>query len=817
MPLSFPSSPAVNQTATLNGRQYRWTGSAWEFVASGGGSDSRFDYFKPLPPASVTAVGGNAQASVSWPAATTVNVLPVTDYVVEFKAAGSSEWQNFSDGTSTATSATVTALDNGTGYTFRVAGVNAIGQGEYSTASNSVTPADGDQYFANVSLLIHGDGSGSNFVDLSGSPKTITAYGNATQSSDQSKWGGKSIYLDGSGDYLTIPVSSAFEFGTSDFSIEFWARLSSGNNWQRVIGLGQGANANGPYTAWSVALSGNYVRFYRFDDNEYLYDANVQLSQAQWYHIAVTRASGVLKIFVDGTEVGSWSGVNGVSLNRRNEDPVYIGRVIGGMGDAYFSGYIDDLRVTKGVARTITVPIGPYPDSTASSSVTPSGDPNWNDVRLLFHADGANNSTSFTNTTGNAITLSARGSAVVSTAQAKFGSGSLYVPSSGTDGLNINNAGSLLVFTGDYTIEFWMYFSSIATDSSVYVNHNGGDSYHAVNINSSSYSLYFNTSSPTNITHSLQANQWNHVAIVRSGSTVSAYTNGSRVGTATSSGTHGNASPSSARIASANDASYYVDEFRVTAVARYSGESFTVPIGPYPDSTASSSVTPSGDPNWSDVVLLLHADGTGSTFTDSSLTPKTITANGNATQSTSQSKWGGKSAYFDGDADYLSIAAASGLNLGTGDWTIELWARCQDQNKEYPSWLATSGGWSSGSFAIQFDQNANQQKVVVAWNGGINNGISTIYSASTFSFNAWRHIAVVRSGSTLTLYVDGVSEASSSIISGAALDLAYGGSLRIGGSFDGNDSYINDFIDDIRVTKGVARTITVPIGPYPDS
>ncbi len=309
--------------------------------------DARWRFLAPPAPTSVVGTPGNGQVLLAWTAPTVLTQTPITDYVVQYSSNSGSTWTTFSDGTSTATSATVTGLTNGTAYTFRVAGVNAIGQGEYSTASSSVTPV--------------------------------------------------------------------------------------------------------------------------------------------------------------------------------------------------------------------------------------AGDPNWSDVRLLFHADGANNSTSFTNTKGNAITLSARGSAVVSTAQAKFGSGSLYVPSSGTDGLNINNAGSLLVFTGDYTIEFWMYFSSIATDSSVYINHDGNGSYHAININSSSYSLYFNTSSPTNITHSLQANQWNHVAIVRSGSTVSAYTNGSRVGTATSSGTHGNASPSTARIASANGASYYVDEFRATAVARYSGESFTVP------------------------------------------------------------------------------------------------------------------------------------------------------------------------------------------------------------------------------------------------
>jgi hypothetical protein len=131
---------------TDNGRLWRWTGSVYAEVGPIGGGGSGEDlvlrsYFAPPAPTGVTAVGGNAQASVTWTAPAALSVLPITDYVVEFKAAGSSEWQNFSDGTSTATSATVTALDNGTGYTFRVSGVNAIGQGVPSAASASVTPA----------------------------------------------------------------------------------------------------------------------------------------------------------------------------------------------------------------------------------------------------------------------------------------------------------------------------------------------------------------------------------------------------------------------------------------------------------------------------------------------------------------------------------------------------------------------------------------------------------------------------------------------------------------------------------------------------
>ena len=78
-----------------------------------------------------------------------------------------------------------------------------------------------DPHYANVSLLLHGDGAdnGTVFTDNSHSPKTVTAYGNAKTSTAQSKFGGSSIFFDGNGDYLVSPSNSAFQFGTGDFTI----------------------------------------------------------------------------------------------------------------------------------------------------------------------------------------------------------------------------------------------------------------------------------------------------------------------------------------------------------------------------------------------------------------------------------------------------------------------------------------------------------------------------------------------------------------------------------------------------------------------
>jgi hypothetical protein len=141
MPLSFPSSPIVGATSTQNGRQFQWTGSAWELVALSGSPDARWDLFLPSAPTGLTATGGNAQASLSWTAPTGVIAqAPITDYREQYSADNGATWTTFTAAASTATSATVTGLTNGAAYKFRVAAVNGVGVGAYTAASSSVTP-----------------------------------------------------------------------------------------------------------------------------------------------------------------------------------------------------------------------------------------------------------------------------------------------------------------------------------------------------------------------------------------------------------------------------------------------------------------------------------------------------------------------------------------------------------------------------------------------------------------------------------------------------------------------------------------------------
>ena len=100
----------------------------------------------PGAPTSVTAVGTgvDGQALVSWTAPASNGGSAITDYTVQYSSNSGSSWTTFSDGTSTSTSATVTGLTTGTAYIFRVAAVNVIGTGSYSTASSSFTPVSND-------------------------------------------------------------------------------------------------------------------------------------------------------------------------------------------------------------------------------------------------------------------------------------------------------------------------------------------------------------------------------------------------------------------------------------------------------------------------------------------------------------------------------------------------------------------------------------------------------------------------------------------------------------------------------------------------
>jgi hypothetical protein len=131
--------------------------------------------FVPPAPTSLTVSPGNAQVTLSWSAPSVIAQAPITDYVVQFSSDSGSAWTTFADATSTATSATVTGLTNGTAYVFRVAAVNAVGTGAYAAASSAATPGAANLTKAASGAFSTASGSGTTTSPLAWSGSVTTA------------------------------------------------------------------------------------------------------------------------------------------------------------------------------------------------------------------------------------------------------------------------------------------------------------------------------------------------------------------------------------------------------------------------------------------------------------------------------------------------------------------------------------------------------------------------------------------------------------------------------------------------------------------
>lgn len=224
------------------------------------------------------------------------------------------------------------------------------------------------------------------------------------------------------------------------------------------------------------------------------------------------------------------------------------------------------------------------------------------------------------------------------------------------------------------------------------------------------------------------------------------------------------------------------------------------------------------DPSFSSVSLLLHMDGNNgsTTFNDSSSNSLAVTANGNAQLSTAQSKFSGSSALFDGAGDYLSVPHSSSLNLSSGDFTIELWVYMTTITEGVILNKDGVNAVSYPQFRIEVDSSLNC--VAKLGNG---NGLSptvTSYSFNALSAATWTHLAICRTGTTIKTFNNGVNATSAS--QGVAMTDG-GKPLLIG--YESNlpsQSYFEGYIDDLRITKGVARytaNFTAPTAPFPNA
>lgn len=210
--------------------------------------------------------------------------------------------------------------------------------------------------------------------------------------------------------------------------------------------------------------------------------------------------------------------------------------------------------------------------------------------------------------------------------------------------------------------------------------------------------------------------------------------------------------------------------------------------------------------------LLLHCNGAdaSTSFSDRSFSAHTVTANGNAQVDTADYKFGGASLLLDGAGDYLTVPDSTDFTFA-GDFTIEFWIKTSTFSIDTAARRAISfGAIGSTNLEILFFNGTAASSEI-----GVYASAMLITGAIAVADGNWHHVAVTRSGTSLKLWVDGVQSGSTATNS-TTFD---GGTLNIG-RYGGGNGHIAGWMDEIRISKGIARwnaAFTPPVGEYGDN
>jgi hypothetical protein len=329
-------------------------------------------------------------------------------------------------------------------------------------------------------------------VNSGTSNKAITLVGSTSASNSSSMFYGGSFYFDGNADCVDVSASSDFAFGTGDFTVECWVNTSTYSTdtvYRRIFMTdGPTGNASGNFQLIIDISAGALYLWSNTGDLDYVTSGIV--ANGNWNHIAACRSGSTLRAFVNGIQVGSTTYSGSISPNSGTPRP-RIGNYDGSGGGGDFSGYIQDVRIYKGLAK--------YTQNFIPASTDP-------DI-LPDTPSGVSYTSNLIPTTDGAISSGPSSTYLTLASSADFGFG-----------------------TGDFTVEFFVYETSkvYGSGSNPRAFDFGGTFQMVLLIPSDGGGIRIDYADSTLMTSNgtLFVNKWNHISLVRSGSTLSLYING---------------------------------------------------------------------------------------------------------------------------------------------------------------------------------------------------------------------------------------------------------------------------------------------------
>ena len=641
---------------------------------------------------------------------------------------------------------------------------------------------------ANTKLLTsqyNGAGNNYNIIDNSTFNNVITRYGN-TNSGTFSPYGDNfSVYFNGTSDYLTLASNTAFDQNVA-FTIECWV-YRNGNS----VGSGYFyAELLSGYLVLAFNNSGNFIV-----DKSYIatvITSTNTFAYYTWHHVTLCYDGTTTRLFINGTLQGSTSG-GGVASAATLSIGVYL------TGTNYFNGHISNLRVVRGTALYTSAFT---PSTTPLTAITNTSLLTCQSYRFV---DNSPNNLSFTVSGSPQVQKYSPFSTItVPKYYSTYFNGS-------TDYLTTVNNTAFSLGSGDFTIELWIYLNGTTQGGLVERRSTGygaGDWVFYANETAGTISFYsyeFNNSSTTPMLTAasvVTTSAWYHVAVVRIGTTFTLYVNGVSKNTVTSSIT---IADNSLGITIGRDnnstgrfyLSGLISNVRIIKGTGIYTSGFTPSTSPL---TTTSQGATAGQ------VSLLTCQN--STFIDNSTNNFTITAATTTvkplpvspftpTISTtpvaySPTTFGG-SYYFNGTTSYLTTSAAANAVFGTNSFTVECWfyttatisAQYLIDSRSGALWAI---GWGLATVTH------------LEWYTGSGTPIS--YVPTSWPLYTWYHVAFVRNGTSLSLYLNGVNVAS------ATDSTNYTGtpSFTVGSRYTtptaGN--YFSGYISDLRIVNGTA-------------
>ena len=648
-----------------------------------------------------------------------------------------------------------------------------------------------DPDFEYVVLLLNGDGpdGGQNntYTDSSVNNLTLSATSDITQGSFNPFGDNWSNYLDGTVEHLQLPVNLTLSFGAADFTIEGWMNVASIDGTYRCF------YSVGP-TVQIYSRSGTIECYFNDTDNTSGYIVvNLQgpassITANTWHYFTVVRNGTTFTAYVDGVAGTPITGVTAaVGTSARG---AIVGDIqsAGGTLQYPFTGYISNLRIVKGTAlytSAFTPPTEPLTAIAGTSLLT---------CQSYGFKDASTNDFTITVNGTPEVTPFSPFSPTASYDASSLG-GSAYFPNTTTVStghqFSTPATADLDIGSGDFTIECFYYPTSIQNYSRVLWFNETWSNINAAGLAYGSPTggkLTFVANGIANpmvsTDNDMELFCWYHIAVTRTGNEFAMYVDGVRqTSTYTSSSEIfptstpilyvGNGPTS---VGGYSPLQGYVANARVVKGTAVYSTDFTPPTAPV---TAVSGTA----------ALIDFADAAIPDYS----TINNVNTVGNADISTAVVKYGTGSLAFDGTGDYLSTPSTP--VFGTGDFTIEFWVYFNEVNNSTVKYLYDFRNASATSASFLAQEASNSWTYL----NGAGAGISTGWNSGTFTADTWYHVAISRSSGTTKFFVDGTETSSVADTSNYANETFILVSRYTAANF------LNGYIDDLRITKGLAR------------